>query len=327
MLLPWQQADWARLAQQFDRLPGALLLTGAQGIGKDRFARFVAQSLLCEAPAADHAACGQCEACRWFLAGNHPDYRLLAPDDERDDDKPARKLLLIKVEAVRDIIEFAQLSAHRGGRRVVLVEPAETLNLASANALLKILEEPPEGVHFVLVAHRPRRLLPTILSRCRAFPLTPPAADVALAWLETAGVDNPEIELARAGGAPFALTDGARVPLREKFAAVLAHPDAQAILALSGELDRAKLALAEPLDWLRKWLHDLLAAGTASPVRYYPDHAAAIERLSHRVPAVRFARFDHEIVALAPYGQHTLNVRLQVEKLLFDYQQLFAGTR
>lgn len=332
-LLPWQQADWTRFAAQFDRLPGALLLTGQEGIGKDRFAAFVAQSLLCEQLGAEHAACGQCEACRWFLAGNHPDYRRLAPDteaDEGEDDgkakaKPARKQAVIKIDAVREVIDFAQLSAHRGGRRVVVIDPAEALNLAAANALLKILEEPPQDVHFVLVAHRPRRLLATLLSRCRLFALTPPEPVVALDWLAQQGRDDAAVELAHAGNAPLALTDPALLPLRERFTAGLAHPDAATILAVAADLDRAKLALAEPLEWLRKWCHDLSAARLGGKIRYYPDKAAALERLAQRVPAPRLARFDAELVALAPYGQHTLNVRLQLEKLLFDYQRLFAA--
>ena len=325
-LLPWQQADWHQLAHGFERLPGALLLAGPQGIGKDRFARFLAQSLLCEQPLADHAACGECEACRWFAAGNHPDYRYLAPEN-REDDKGARRLAQIKIEAIRDMIDFAQLTAHRGGRRVIVLEPAEALNLAAANALLKILEEPPEDVHFILVAHRPRRLLPTLLSRCRTLVLTPPDAGQALEWLTANGVADAGPELAHAGGAPFALTEPERIPLRERLIDTLAHPDAGQILAVAAELDRARLALAEPLDWLRKWLHDLMSVTLAGPVRYHPERQAELSRLAGRTDAARLVRFDRELLERVPFGQHTLNVRLQLEALLFDYQSLFAAAR
>ena len=154
MHYPWQHDDWQRLAAEFARLPNAWLFTGPAGIGKSEFAHQVAQALLCEAPGAGHHACGQCQACHWFAAGNHPDYRLLAPaqDEEDDDGKEGkaskRKLPVIKIDGVRAVIEFAHLSSHRGGRRVVVVEPAESLNPAAANALLKVLEEPPADVVF-----------------------------------------------------------------------------------------------------------------------------------------------------------------------------------
>ena len=162
-LLPWQDADWTRFADQFARLPHALLFTGAAGIGKDVFARHVAQALLCEHPRADQRPCGQCEACHWFAQDAHPDFRLLRPDHDEPaaDGKPAaRKLEVIKIEAVRHTIDFAYLSSHRGGRRVVLIDPAESMNLNAANALLKVLEEPPADVVFLLVSDALQKLLP-----------------------------------------------------------------------------------------------------------------------------------------------------------------------
>jgi hypothetical protein len=93
---------------------------------------------------------------------------------------------------VREVIEFAHLTAHRAGRRIIVVEPAENLNPAAANALLKILEEPPQDVLFLLVAQAAQRLLPTIRSRCRQFPLSAPSPAQALAWLQQQGVENAE---------------------------------------------------------------------------------------------------------------------------------------
>ncbi|UGA36395.1 DNA polymerase III subunit delta' [Chromobacterium haemolyticum] len=167
------------------------MFTGAAGIGKLEFAEHLAQSLLCERPQAGHRPCGECEACRWYLHGTHPDFRRLSPLGDEDEEgkegaegkKVSRKLPVIKIEAVREVIDFAHLSAHRAGRRIVLVEPAESLNPAAANALLKILEEPPAEVLFLLVAHAPQRLLPTIRSRCRQFPLTRPDQAQASAGL------------------------------------------------------------------------------------------------------------------------------------------------
>lgn len=327
-LLPWQDADWTRFADQFARLPHALLFTGAAGIGKDVFARHVAQALLCEHPRADQRPCGQCEACHWFAQDVHPDFRLLRPDHEEPatDGKPAaRKLEVIKIEAVRHTIDFAYLSSHRGGRRVVLIDPAESMNLNAANALLKVLEEPPADVVFLLVSDALQKLLPTLRSRCRIFPLTAPSQAQALAWLDAHGEADAAVELAHAGGAPFALDEAAWRPLRRKLLTALAQPGMTAILDAAGALDSAKLPLAAPVGWMQRWLHDLLGLRLAGLIRYYPDERAALAALAPRLNLSRLAAFEQSLLHASRFGHHTLNVRMQLEQLLLAYQGLFAA--
>lgn len=331
MLFPWQQDDWQRLAATFDRLPNAWLLTGPGGIGKREFAHAVAKSLLCEARGPAGHACGQCQACHWFEAGNHPDFRLLAPqqddeDDEGKDGKPAkRKLPVIKIDGVREVIDFAHLSSHRGGRRVVVVEPAESLNPAAANALLKVLEEPPADVVFVLVTDAPQRLLPTIKSRCRQFPLTVPATDIALAWLDGQGLANAAAELAFHGGHPVFEHDAELAAVRDVFIDSLCQLGMGSMLAATERLDKHKLPLAMPLQWLAKWLHDLAGLKLAGRVRYYPERQSAIERLLPRVDIHRLMHCQRELEALVPFGQHTLVTRLQLEALLMHYLKVFSS--
>ena len=202
MIYPWQLDDWQRLQRLRAQWPHALLLYGQAGIGKLQFARHLAQGMLCEAPTANGEPCGQCAACNWFVQGNHPDYRALLPEalageavgaapagaDEKADGEEGKKTRTlskeIKIEQVRALLDFCGVGAHRGGARVVLVYPAEALNAASANALLKTLEEPPAGVVFLLVSARVDRLLPTIISRCRQWPMSTPSPDEARAWLK-----------------------------------------------------------------------------------------------------------------------------------------------
>ncbi|MXR37305.1 DNA polymerase III subunit delta' [Craterilacuibacter sinensis] len=328
MLYPWHQADWARISSEFSRLPNAWLFTGMAGSGKLEFAEHLAQALLCDQPLADHGACGQCESCRWFGSGSHPDFRRLSPiiegEEEGKEGKPTRKLAQIKIEAVREIIEFSQLSSHRHGQRVVLVEPAETLNPAAANALLKVLEEPPDDVLFLLVAHSPQRLLPTIKSRCRQYPLARPSHEMALAWLKSQGIARAEIELAHNGGAPLFNHDPALTALRDQFVAALAAPMLTGMLDMAELVDKQKLPLAVPLDWLAKWLHDLAGLSLACRLRYYPEHEDALSSLARRARLPELMRCQSAVTTLVPYGQHTLNVRLQLEALLMDYLKVFA---
>lgn len=331
MLFPWQLQDWQRLNAERSRLPNAWLFIGPAGTGKLEFALHLAQSLLCEQLQADYQPCGHCEGCRWFEHGTHPDFRRLSPqtDDEEEgkEAKPGRKLPLIKIEAVRQVIEFAHLTAHRAGQRIVVVEPAENLNPAAANALLKILEEPPQDVLFLLVAQAAQRLLPTIRSRCRQFPLSAPSPVQALDWLRQQGVSNAEAELAHNGGAPLFDHDPVLAKLRSQFIDGLGQPTFASILNLAELVDKQKLPLAIPLGWLGKWLHDLAGLSLAGIVRYHPEQQAVLQQLVLRCDPVALMRCQDALQQLAPFGQHTLNTRLQLEALLMDYLKIFAGGR
>jgi DNA polymerase-3 subunit delta' len=215
MLYPWQISPWKMLQSKRERMPHALLIHGPQGIGKLQLAERFAQSLLCESGDARGEPCGVCPGCRWFAADSHPDFRHVEPEalarqsaaaDESDEPVPARGAkpsLEIKVDQVRALDDFLNLQSHRGGRRVALIHPAEAMNPNAANALLKGLEEPPGQAQFILVSHRPARLLATIRSRCVAVPVPMPDASTSLAWLESQGAADAASWLAFASGSPL----------------------------------------------------------------------------------------------------------------------------
>jgi DNA polymerase III subunit delta' len=215
---PWNAPLFESLRRTTERLPHALLIHGARGTGKLALAEAIAQLLLCEAADAARKPCGACDGCRWLRAGSHPDFRRVEPEalareplaEEEEGDAPAKKgkpSTEVKVEQVRELAGFLNLRSHRGRLRVALVHPAEDMNPNAANALLKGLEEPPAGAVFLLVSHRPARLLPTIRSRCVALPVAIPSRDKALEWLSAQGAKDPERWLAYAGGAPLGALD------------------------------------------------------------------------------------------------------------------------
>ena len=240
----WNQPILDSLARRVERLPHALLLLGPRGIGKLALAERVSQLLLCEG--AGQKPCGVCDACRWFLAGNHPDFRRIEPEALWLE-KPEKPSIVIKVEQVRELADFLYIRSHRGRLRVALVHPAEDMNENAANALLKGLEEPPAGAIFILVSHRPAQLLPTIRSRCVAIPVPLPARDAAIEWLSGQGVKEPLRWLAYAGGAPLRAVDYAA-----QGAASLAPVDSREALEPLAEalqktaLDHALLAFGLP---------------------------------------------------------------------------------
>ncbi|HZM36877.1 MAG TPA: DNA polymerase III subunit delta' [Burkholderiales bacterium] len=215
MIHPWTAPVLDSVRARLGRLPHALLVHGPRGVGKLSLAERIAQLLLCEHADAGQRPCGACAACRWYQAGNHPDFRRLEPEAlmkepvlEPQEETPtsARKgkpSLVIKIEQVRQLADFLYIGSHRGRMRVALVHPAEDMNENAANALLKGLEEPPAGAVFLLVSHRPARLLPTIRSRCVALPVPVPPRDAALAWLAGQRIKGAQRWLSYAGGAPL----------------------------------------------------------------------------------------------------------------------------
>ncbi len=141
-----------------NRLSHAVLLTGPEGCGKKSWGQALARSLLCSDPVQGEA-CGHCLSCRQFSGGNHPEFYVLAPEKQS-----------IKIEQVRSM----RAGFHfLGGRKVCLIKQAETMTAEAASSLLKILEDPPEGLYFILLAEQPRQLFETILSRCQCYNLQP----------------------------------------------------------------------------------------------------------------------------------------------------------
>ncbi len=200
----WHEPSWQQCLQlvREQRLPHALLLSGAAGIGKAAFAEALAQFVLCATPRGDEA-CGQCKSCLLQKAGSHPDLMRLEPETDAKTEKTSK---VIKVDQVRELVGFAAKSAQMGGFRVVIVQPAHVLNVQAANALLKTLEEPGRDTLFLLLTDRPMELLPTIRSRCRQLPLSLPSPAQAGAWLEAlvGGAANAQLLLALSRGAPLA---------------------------------------------------------------------------------------------------------------------------
>ncbi len=271
---PWNEPLLESLKHRAGRLPHALLIHGAQGVGKRALAQRIAQLLLCEARDAARKPCGACEGCRWYAGGNHPDFRRLEPEAlapppdaaaaEEEGEAPARRSkpsLEIKIDQVRELADFLNIGSHRGGLRVALVHPAEEMNVNAANALLKALEEPPAGAVFLLVSHRPARLLPTIRSRCVALPVAIPPREAALRWLSGQGMPDAERWLAYAGGAPLRALDYAGK------AAVIVD---RAFAALGGEAKYRTGASPVPRARGNAWLAYARQLGKDRPLCRHP---------------------------------------------------------
>ncbi|HEU4845428.1 MAG TPA: DNA polymerase III subunit delta', partial [Burkholderiaceae bacterium] len=300
-IYPWQEDAWRQLQLLRQRMPHAILFHGAAGIGKSDFIEHFAQGLLCEAVLPDGHACGQCVSCGWFSQQNHPDYRRVRPealedepvtDGEEGGDAESKKTAKsskapskeIKIEQIRNLADFMNISTHRQGLRVVVLYPAEALNMPASNALLKTLEEPPPGTVFLLSSNSLDRLLPTILSRCRKFALPMPDSAAAIGWLNEQGLADADSWLREQGGAPLAALAQSEAGNREEMDVLLqmlARPSIESALKTADKLSKAPLGAL--VSWQQRWLYDLISYKLSGSIRYYPRYNKELAALAGAV--------------------------------------------
>lgn len=335
MIHPWNLDLFRQLTADPEHMPHAILLHGPAGVGKLDLATELARWSLCQHPGGE-GACGVCDACNWFDQGNHPDFRRVEPEEaeaETEDGEatptkkaPRKASRVIKVEAIREITAFLNLSSHRGGWRVALIHPAEFMHPAAANALLKTLEEPPARVLLLLVSHQSGRLLPTVISRCRMVAVPLPKPEPALAWLREADVTAPEALLAEAGGAPLAalgFAEPERAARREAFLDLLARPRQ---LDVCQAAQTFQPVLAEAWGWLSRWTHDLVAQRLAGQAHYFPPRAKAIEAIARNCGLAELLAFQRELAEAGRWLRHPLNAPLLLESWLIRYSEI-TGAR
>lgn len=318
--LPWLAPTLAR-AQAMPHAH-ALLLQGAEGDGLFECATTLVRAWLCEA-ASGPRPCGQCGACRLLDSGLHPDLHLLLPEALRQQlglqaaeseggeaegggkakRKPSRQ---IRIDEVRAAIDWVATTSSRGRAKVVLVHPAEAMNLQSANALLKTLEEPPRGARLLLTAAEPALLLPTVRSRCQVVRLAPPDAATARDWLQAQGLAQPDVLLAACSQRPL-----------DALAMAAAGIDAARWTALpAAVLGRQAAPLAgwtvpRVVDTLQKLCHDGLAMATGGVPRFFPPQA-----LPRPGSAAALAAWSRDLSRLARQAEHPWSEGLMLDALL-----------
>lgn len=326
----WHSSVFHKLSQHSGALPHALLFKGPPGIGKRDFTKALAKGMLCEKTVSPLRACGSCAACHWMDSESHPDYRLLQPEavDAGSEDEPSdkKKKLNISIAKVRSLAEFINISAHRSGAKVVVIQPAEAMNVNAANALLKSLEEPPPNTYFFLVSDRPQLLPATIRSRCQQLALPPPTMQEATAWLLASGVSAPDLALAQAGGAPLLameLDNSDYWSARKLFLDGLSSREFDA-LALAERV--ATHPVPQIINWLQRWSYDLASLSFGQRLRYNPDHKDGLNYALRRMKPLEILRFHRELVRFQRIVNHPLNPRLLIEDMLLRYEQLIQAS-
>ena len=322
-IAPWIAAQRDQLLAQRGH---AWLLQGPSGLGQFELALELVRAWLCDAPT-PHGACGQCGSCHAVAVHTHADLCVLMPEtvmlalgwplpekaQAEIDDKKRKPSREIRVEAMRDAVEFCQRTSARGRGKAVLVYPAEQMNTITANALLKTLEEPPGDTRFVLASEAAHLLLPTIRSRCLGHTLHWPDEAQALQWLQAQGL-APEVaqaQLRAAGGRAqdaLAQAQAGRSP-----AAWAQLPKALA----RGEVSAlADLTPAQAINALQKLCHDLQASAWGAAPRYF-----AAADLPQPPPLLALARWAQALTRAARTAEHPFNTGLMLEALVAQARQ------
>ncbi|GGY42058.1 DNA polymerase III subunit delta' [Bacterioplanes sanyensis] len=326
MILPWQGEVWQGLVERNAGagLPHAMMLTGLAGIGKHELMSQLAQWLLCRQPHSS-GPCNECHSCHLWRAGNHPDYLHCAPEENSQQ---------IRIDAVRRINQFLAQTPQISPCQLVILEPAEVMNLSAANALLKTLEEPPGESYLLLSAQRYGSVLPTIRSRCQRISLQPPEHNQALQWLQQQGIDT---ELAQQAlrfnpGAPLAalqwLNDGTHEQLLKWLQQLRQWSQGSTSLAEVAEPWSKKLDFAQVCRWWLQVLADTLKAQLGAR-----DEQIMLIELLQQLPVLQQATLDYTklitlhdkvqtIVGRLASGAGHYNKQLTLETLLLDWREL-----
>lgn len=254
---PWQEKNWTILQNQKEqgKLSHAFLFVGMEGIGKYFFAEQFAHFLLCQSLTDSKKACGVCRQCQLVSAGNHPDLITISPEEESQS---------IKIEQIRNLIDQVDKTPQIARYKVILIHPADAMNINAANALLKTLEEPASNTFLILVTHRLMALPATIRSRCQIIPFYPPKKELGMAWLEKQVEEKENLTLL------LNLTDGAPLKvlklIKEERLFFRKNLFKEFCQFLKGEMDLVELSTSwskreidQIIFSLRSWLFDLIS--------------------------------------------------------------------
>ena len=323
-IYPWFKDAWTAIHKN-EKLPHALIFKGKEGIGKYDFANTFAKSYLCQSPISNHLPCEACSSCEWF-PDSHPDFKHIAPIESDDDESSKRKTVRkknIAIHQIRELSEYLELSAHQEkGRRIVLIEPADSLNQAASNALLKILEEPPENTLFILVTSQAQKLIATIRSRCQLLELRGPSLDEARVFLDGQKIAYEKSLLSFTGGSPF---NAMKELENQSERSVITQ-----LLSQGHKVDITKInysILTQGLDWtvnmIQKWAFDLLLSFHTQQSYYFKAEEARIDSQAKQLNLDALLLFVNELNELKKIASHPVNQELQLQNIFIKYKQIF----
>jgi DNA polymerase-3 subunit delta' len=344
---PWNMAKAAAFTRDRRRLPHALLFAGPNGVGKNAFAAWLAQFLLCVNPSEDGQPCSHCQGCRLYSAGSHPDLHVVQPEatykssgtllaqyalryPPAEKSKDSKDSSVIRIDQIRALIDDAQTRPQIAACRVIVLSPADSMNVNAANSLLKLLEEPSPDSYLILVADHPARLPATIRSRCARMEFRVPPPEQALAWLQRQSLSDtaePKLLLDLASGAPLAAIALAESGFLEQRTMLV--DDMEKLAGGQGD-PLACAARWKPLGagrcllWLQGWLSDLVVTAMLAdaPRLHNPDLLPRLQALEKRLDLKQLFRFADGVTRGRSLLGGPLDEQLLLEDVMIRWTEL-----
>lgn len=329
----WLDRAQDKLSTLMQASTAPILVHGHQPKGLYEFVTLFLATELCEAPqildAVQRKPCLQCPGCHLRLAGNHPDFRMLMPQavalemgfnvDIKSGVKPSQD---IRIDDVRELQAYFNMASSRGSSRYLVVYPFDQMNVNTANALLKTLEEPVNGLRFLLVGSRLDKLLPTIRSRCQDLAIPMPTIVESMNWLEGQGVEFADIALSVAMNDPFEalglVKNGQeQLDLRKKLLEWLANPDQHSNQPVGLE----KISLPVLLELAMRLCSDCIAIVHGLKCANFPwlQHKLVWAKpLGFERFCLLYQNFQKEF----RYATHPINTRLALEYVSQQWHNL-----
>ncbi len=343
-MLSWQQENWESFTASPENLHHAQIVTAPSGYGLREFCLAMVQYTLCSNIDRERNTwCGECQNCQLFSAGSHPDFHVVCNEvesvqgrvemigqysyryqDESVREKKAQLKKIIPIDHVRGLIENFMQRPHIASRKVGLIIPADRLNINAANALLKLLEEPPGDSLLILLSSEPSRLPPTVLSRCIQIHLSRPSHEQARTWLEgqTASED---VDLA------LELTDGAPFKAREICETGLLQTHKELLKGLVGVCQKTtspyqmsislnKLDFEEVIKWLQEFVMDVIRWKTTGKIPWW--HAGTEQGLMpERFSGEKLFQVYDRLCRYRRIARGSLNEQLALDTIFLSIQQ------
>ena len=323
-LLPWQADLWHQLNdyKKQNRVPQALLINGAKGIGKLNLAEQFAISLLCEKPDSNGLACGNCKPCLLLKADSHPDLIKIYPEELGK---------AITIGQIRLLLTQLNLKPQFDSYRVIIIHPAEQLNNSAANAYLKYLEEPTERTIVILVSNDLSIMPATILSRCQKFYIQKPDKSSVIDWLRG---QNPELSITEAetihrlcNGAPFEALEFSKsetMSIRNNcfnsWLEIAKQTEQPTVIAEKWH----KLQITQLLEWIATWLIDIIKCKYQinSVSLYNPDFKKQLDYLAQKIILPDAFKLYDLILISKQRAETQLNKQAMLEEILIGWYRI-----
>lgn len=315
-----------RNALRTRRLAHAYLFVGPEGVGKRLTALTLIKAMNCQSPPATGDSCERCPTCLKVNTSNHADVILLEPEGE-----------MIKIDQIRDMQKRLRFRPMEGGRRACIIDCADRLNEAAANALLKTLEEPPQETHFFVITARPHRLLPTILSRCQWIKFKPLSTGHIVQIIQKAQGLDPEkahFYASLAGGSAGqaeALSD--RVDFQKRLDwlrlfSTLSQKNTEEVFEICEQMAKEEEGIQNLLELWKIWVRDLVVfkTGGGNPKERLINHDLGAQ-VALEAGKASFDQLDgifHLISEIQSSLALNANRQLALETLMFEIKKEFS---